>query len=76
MNWYHYCTKSSLALSIWVLFISLMKPVNGAQFLVTIFLLLFGTAAACVLGTVMIPLVSSFASLSSCKHYYHQRLTK
>ena len=53
-----------------------MEPVNEAQFLVTIFLLLFGTAAACVLGTVVIPLVSSFASLSSRKHYYHQRLTK
>ena len=53
----------SLALSIRVLFISLMQLVNGAQFIITIFFLLFGFAAAAVFGTVIVPFTSIYASL-------------
>ena len=48
----------SLALSICVLFILLMKSVNGAQFLIIIFFLLFGFAAVPVFGAVIVPLTS------------------
>ena len=53
----------SLSLSIYVLFISLMQSVNGAQFLIIIFFLLFGFATVPVFGAVIVPLVSICASL-------------
>ena len=53
----------SLALSICVLLISLMQLVNRVQFLIIIFFLLFGFAAAPVFGTVIIALTSMHASL-------------
>ena len=55
----------SVALSTSVLFISLMKLVNGAQFLHTTFLLvLFASApAVAVLLTVIVPLTKIYASL-------------
>ena len=60
----------SLALSIHVLFISLMHLVNGAQFLIIIFCLLFSAAAAAavaaaatVFATVIVALKSIHASL-------------
>ena len=44
----------SLALSICVLFNSLMQSLNGAQFLIIIFFLLFAAApAAAVFGTLL-----------------------
>ena len=46
----------SLALSICVLFISLMQLVNGTQLLLIIFFLLFGFSGAPVFGTVIAPL--------------------
>ena len=52
-----------LALSISVLFTSLMQSVNGAQFLIIIFFLLFGFAASPVFETVIVPLTSIYASL-------------
>ena len=52
----------SLALSICVLFISRMQLVNGAQFLIVIFYLLLGFAAAAVFGTFVIALTSIYAS--------------
>ena len=54
-----------LALSICVLFISLMQSVNGAQFLNTTSLsLLFGCAAGGGTGAIVIvPLASIYASL-------------
>ena len=54
----------SLALSICVLFILLIQLVNGAQFLIIIFFLLFAAAPpAAVFGTVIVALVSIYASL-------------
>ena len=54
----------SLALSIYVLFTSLMQLVKGAKFLNTTSLfLLFGAAAAPVFGTVIVPLKAMYASL-------------
>ena len=54
----------SLALSICVLFISLMQLVNGAQFLIIIFFILFAAAAAtAVFGTVIVVLTSIYVSL-------------
>ena len=51
-----------LALSIYVLFISLMQSVNGAQFLNTAFLLaLFGLPSACA-AIGIVPLTSTYAS--------------
>ena len=50
----------SLALSICVLFISLMQLVNEAQCLIIIFFLLF---IAAVFGTVKMALASIYASL-------------
>ena len=51
----------SLALSICVLFISLMQLVNGEQFLIIIFFLLCGFAAAA--AAVIVALTSIYASL-------------
>ena len=57
-------TKSmSLALSISVLFVSLMQSVNGAQHLIIIFFLLFGTVAVPAFATVIVPLTSMYALL-------------
>ena len=57
-------TKSmSLALSISVLFISLMQSVNGAQHLIIIFFLLFETVAVPAFATVIVPLTSMYALL-------------
>ena len=54
----------SLALSMCVLFISLMQLLNGAQFLIILFFLLFAAAScAAVFGTVIISLTSIYASL-------------
>ena len=54
------------ALSIWVLFISLMHLVNGAQFLkVTFLLVLFAAPASLVLLTVILPLTSY---MHHCNH--------
>ena len=58
----------SLALSIWVLFISLMQSVNEAQLLNTTYLLLllFGFAAGAGAGAgaiIIDPLTSVYASL-------------
>ena len=53
----------SLGLSICVLFISLMQLVNGAQFLIIIFFLLFGSTTAAVFETVIIALACIYASL-------------
>ena len=58
----------SLALSICVLFISLMQLVNGGQDLIMIFFLLFGSAAA-VFGTVKLH------SQIYMHHYNHINLT-
>ena len=55
-----------LALSIFVLVISLMQLVNGAQFLITMFFLLFAAApTTAVFGTVIVGLtiISIYASL-------------
>ena len=55
----------SLELSICVLFVSLIQPVNGAQFLNTSSLfLLFGAAAVPVFGTVIVPLTAMYASIA------------
>ena len=59
----------SLVLSIYVLFISLMQPVNGPQFSVIIFFLLFVFGAVPVFGTVIVPLASIM------HHYNHINLT-
>ena len=54
----------SLALSTCLLFISLMQLVNGVQFLIIKFFLLFGFApSAAVFGTVIVALTSIYASL-------------
>ena len=53
----------SLALSICVLFISLMQSVNRPQFSIIIFFLLFVFAAVPVFVTVIVPLTSTYASL-------------
>ena len=54
----------SVALSICVLFISLMQSVTGAQFLNTTFLFpLFGVAAIPVFGTVIVLLIAIYGSL-------------
>ena len=53
----------SLKLSICVLFTSLMRLGNGAQFLIIIFFLLFGFAASAVFATVIVPLTSIYTSL-------------
>ena len=54
----------SLTLTIYVLFISLVQLVNGAQFLIIIFFILFAAApAAAVFGTVIVALTSIYASL-------------
>ena len=52
----------SLALSIYVLFISLKQSANGAQFLNVIILPLFPHPAANA-ATVIVPLTSIYASL-------------
>ena len=52
----------SLALSICVLFISLMQFVNGAQFLI-FFTLPAAAPAATVFGSVIVALTSIYASL-------------
>ena len=52
-----------LALSTWVLFISLLQSVNGEQFFNYPIFLLFGAATALVFGTVIVPLTSICASL-------------
>ena len=58
-------TSMSLALSICVLFVSLIQPVNGAQFLNTSSLfLLFGAASVPVFGTVIVPLTAMYASIA------------
>ena len=55
-------TSMSLALSICVLFVSLIQPVNGAQFLNTSSLfLLFGAAAVPVFGSLIVPLTAMCA---------------
>ena len=57
-------TSMSLALSICVLFISVMQLVNGAYSLNTTSLfVLFGAAAVPVFGTVIVPLTAIYASL-------------
>ena len=48
----------SLELSICTSFISLMQLVNGAQYLIIIFFLLFPFAAVPVFGTVIVALTS------------------
>ena len=48
----------SLALSICVLFFSLMQLVNGEQFLIIIFFLLLGFAAVSMFGNVIVALTS------------------
>ena len=53
----------SLELSIWVLFISLMQSVNGAQFSIIILFLLFGFAVLPVVTPVTVPLAGIYASL-------------
>ena len=54
----------SLALSICVLFISLIESVNGAQFLNTTSLFqLFGAAPVPLFGTVIVPLTAMYVSL-------------
>ena len=54
----------SLALSIRVLFISLMQLVTGAQFLIIIFFLLFASApAATVFWILIVALTRIYASL-------------
>ena len=54
----------SLTLTIYALFISLVQLVNGAQFLIIIFFILFAAApAAAVFGTVIVALTSIYASL-------------
>ena len=53
----------SLALSICVLFISLMQFVNGAQFLIIFFTLPAAAPAATVFGSVIVALTSIYASL-------------
>ena len=53
----------SLALSICVLFILITQSVNGAQFLINIFFLLFGFAAVPVFGTIIFRLTSIYASI-------------
>ena len=70
LNNYHYSIKlyigittlMSLALSICVLFISLMQLVNGAQFLNTNCILLFPPPAGDA-ATVLVPLTSIYKSL-------------
>ena len=59
----------SLVLSTYVLLISLMQLVNGAQFLnITFLLVLFAVAPSeAVLLTVIVPLTRIYASLSSHK---------
>ena len=60
-----FITRSmSVALSICVLFISLMQSVSGAQFLNTTFSFpLFGVAAIPVFGTVIVLLIAIYGSL-------------
>ena len=54
----------SLALSISLLFISLMQSVNRAQFLnITSLFLLLGAAAVPMFGIVIVPLTSIYTSL-------------
>ena len=53
----------SFALSIYVLFISLMELINRAQFVIIIFFLLLGIATVPVFGTVIVPLASAYGSL-------------
>ena len=54
----------SLTLTIYALFISLVQLVNGAQFLIIIFFILFAAApAAAVFGTVIVALTNIYASL-------------
>ena len=55
----------SLALSIFVLLISLMHLVHRAQFLIIIFCLLFGFVAVPVFEIVIIAFASIYASLRS-----------
>ena len=55
-------TWMSLALSVCVLFISLMQSVNGAQFLHTNCILLFSSPAA-TSATVIVPITRIYASL-------------
>ena len=55
-------TLMSLALSICVLFISLMQLLNGAQLLNTTCLLLFSPPAANV-ATIVVPLTNMYTSL-------------
>ena len=63
-----------LALSIYVLFISLMQLVNGAQFLIITFFILFAAAsAAAVFGTVIYTLTGIFDHKYT--HYNHIHLT-
>ena len=63
-NFYVISTSTSLALSIYVFFISLMHSVDGAQFLNTTFLfLLFGVAAFPVFGTVTVSLIAMYTSV-------------
>ena len=58
----------SLALSICLLFISLMQSVNDAQFLNTTSLfLLFGATTLLVFGTAIVPLTVVYASLKPHK---------
>ena len=54
----------SLALSIFVLFISLIQLVNGVQSLIIVFFLLFAAASsAAVFGTVIVVLTTIYGSL-------------
>ena len=57
-------TSMSLALSICVLFISLIQSVKGVQFLnITSLFLLFWVATVPIFGTVIVPLTTMYASL-------------
>ena len=60
----------SLALSVCVLFISLMQLVNEAQFLIIISFIMFAAApAAALFGTVIVALTSTYMH-----HYNHIKL--
>ena len=51
-----------LTLSIWCFFILFVQPINGAQFLNTSLLLLFGSSPSCD-SIILIPFTSIYASL-------------
>ena len=69
----NYTISMYLALSIWILFISLMELLNGSQFLIIMIFLSFAAAAAAtaaVFGTVIVALRCIYVH-----HYNHIDLT-